>query len=426
MSAEQPPSERPTGPPSGPLSGPSQGGTTPPPGPPPGPSSGGGPSGPDGPGGTGGTGGSGTPTGGPGDGGQRPWWRSVPKVATIAVALVAAVALIVVFTRPDGGSGSGSGSEVFLQAAGTAGPDPYTPSTAREDAPADESAQPTETAQAANQTQSVVGSTPGLYGGTRKVASCDVEQQVTYLTDNPAKNKAFASVVDVEPGAVPAYLRSLTPVQLRLDTRVTNHGYRDGKPTSYQAVLQTGTAVLIDDRGVPSVRCACGNPLQEPKELKGTPKRTGDAWPGYRPEKEVVVAPAPQPVKEFVVFDSENDDWFERPSGGTGGSDKKTAPPKKPLPSAPTPGTSPSGSSGSACPSPGGKCPPSSPSSPPSNPPDSPSEPPPSQPQSPEPPPTQSPEPPPPPPPPPQSDSGDTGNTASAPDSAPPSPAPAS
>ncbi|MFB7155070.1 hypothetical protein ACFCYA_37290, partial [Streptomyces virginiae] len=89
-SSERPtgPSERPTGPPSGPLSG---GRQVPPPPPPTGPP--GGPAGPAGP-------------GGPGPD-KAPWWRSVPRLATALVAVVAVVALAVVLTRPSGAPSAG-------------------------------------------------------------------------------------------------------------------------------------------------------------------------------------------------------------------------------------------------------------------------------------------------------------------------------
>ncbi len=319
-------------------------------------------------------------------------------MATIAIALVAAVVLTVVLTRPDGGSGN-AGSEVFLQAAGKSGPDPYTPSTARGETPSETPAEPSESDTGTNVTRTVRGSAPGLYGGTRKVASCDVEQQVTYLTENPDKNDAFASVQDVEPGSVPDYLRSLTPVRLRMDTRVTNHGYKDGTSTPYQAVLQSGTAVMVDDRGVPRVRCACGNPLLDPVPQKGTPKTTGDSWPGYRQSDVVVVTPAPEVVKVFVVFDEENESWFARPKGDTGGTDKKTKPPKKPSPSVSTPSTSPSGSSTAPSP-PTPSSEPPSPGTPTPEPPSPESSP---------------PQPPPPPPPPPDSGGSDSFGTPAPP-----------
>ncbi len=180
------------------------------------------------------------------------------------------------------------------------------------------------------------GGDPGLYGGTRNTASCDVEKQIDALAADPAKNRAFASVAGVRPSEVPDHLRGLTPVQLRMDTRVTNHGYRDGEATPYQAVLQAGTAVLVDDRGVPRVRCACGNPLAEPVAQRTTPKTTGDAWPGYRASEVVVVEPAPRPVKVFVLYDPEREEWIARPAGDTGGKDRETGRPADPA--SPTPG----------------------------------------------------------------------------------------
>ncbi|MDL5199463.1 DUF6777 domain-containing protein [Streptomyces sp. ALI-76-A] len=363
MSVEPPSSGRPTGPPSGPLSGPSQ----PPSGPPSQPPGSDGAHAPE-------------PRG--------PWWRSVPRVAVLATVVVAAVVLAVVFTR-SGGGGSAQGGEVFLQAAGKTGPDPFTESTAE-----DSSAPPVPTSPSAvsappNAVRGVEGGAPGLYGGTRKVSSCDVEQQVTALEADPAKNRAFASVAGVGPSEVPGYLRSLTPVQLRMDTRVTNHGYRDGNATAYQAVLQTGTAVLVDGRGVPRVRCACGNPLTTPIAQQTTPRHTGDSWPSYHPSNVVVVTPAPQVVDVFVLYDPDHDDWVARHRGDTGQKDKKTKPPaRQPTPSVsvvtPVPPGSPSPcvSKSSAAPGtpigPASPCPPTSddPSSPPEDAEESSSEPP--------------------------------------------------
>lgn len=317
MSVDPPSSGRPTGPPSGPLSGPSQ----PPPG-------GGPPSEP--------------PTGGgrepeP----RRPWWGSVPRVAIIATAVVAAVILAVVLSRPDnGGTGASDGGtstssgEVFLQPAADAGPDSFTESTTEEKSSASPVSPSGATESAPqNAVRGVQGDAPGLYGGTRNVASCDVEQQIKYFEEAPDKQRAFASVARIQPSEVPSYLRSLTPVQLRMDTRVTNHGYKDGAPTSYQAVLQARTAVLVDGRGVPRVRCACGNPLTPPVAQQSAPKTTGESWPGYKSSNVVMVTPAPEPVDAFVMCEPDGE-WFERQKGDTGKKDHKTQKPDKPSPSA--------------------------------------------------------------------------------------------
>ncbi|MFF9060441.1 DUF6777 domain-containing protein [Streptomyces sp. NPDC014882] len=358
MSVEPPSSGRPSGPPSGPLSGPSQ----PPSGPPAPP-----------PGGT--SGGSTSPGGAPGP--NRPWWRSASRVALLATALVVAAAVAIVLATRSGGGGSGGGSEVFLQAAGTTGPDPFTESAATGSPPPPAGTAPATASAPANALRGVDGGAPGLYGGTRDVTVCDVEKQVTALGADPDKNRAFASVPGIDPAEVPAYLRSLTPVQLRMDTRVTNHGYRDGAATSYQAVLQSGTAVLVDGRGVPRVRCACGNPLTPPVAQRTTPKRTGDSWPSYQPANVVVVTPSTTVVDVFVLYDPGAERWFARQRGDTGGKDRPAEPPAAlPEPSAsvttPTPPTSPSTSppasrspgppeSTSPSPPPGSEEPPSSP-----------------------------------------------------------------
>ncbi|WP_406859085.1 DUF6777 domain-containing protein [Streptomyces sp. HUAS MG47] len=321
----QPSSGRPTGPPSGPLSGPSSrpGSAGPPP--PSGPPYGGGQGG-----GRGGSGGGGR--GGRGGGGEGPWWRSVPKIAAITAAVVAAVILAVVLTRSDdGGNQAGGSGEVFLQSASSAGRDPFTQSTARTGTAQSPAPLPSPTEQTGtNVTRTVDGSADGLYGGTKNVASCNVEQQVRFLAAEPEKNKAFASVLGISESAVPGYLRGLTPLQLRVDTRVTNHGFKDGGPTAYQAVLQAGTAVMVDDRGVPRVRCACGNPLTPPVAQKTTPKTTGTAWPGFQQSNVVVVAPSVTVVNIFVIYDPDDDSWFTRKPGHHGRTDKPTTPPTAP------------------------------------------------------------------------------------------------
>ncbi|KUN19936.1 hypothetical protein AQJ23_36455 [Streptomyces antibioticus] len=283
----------------------------------------------------------------------------MPRVAVLATAVVAAVVLALVFSRSDGGGGGGTakGGEVFLQAASKTGPEPFTESTANDSSAPPVSASPATGSTAANAVRGVDGGAPGLYGGTRNVSSCDVEAQIKALQAAPAKNNAFASVAGVQPSAVPAYLRALTPVQLRMDTRVTNHGYRDGAATSYQAVLQAGTAVLVDSHGVPRVRCACGNPLTPPVAQQTTPKQTGDRWASYHPSNVVVVAPSVTVINIFVIYDPDDDEWIARHRGDTGGKDQHTRPPVNPSPSvtvttptAPTTPTSPPTSPSSPAP----------------------------------------------------------------------------
>ncbi|GGY83811.1 hypothetical protein GCM10010363_75350 [Streptomyces omiyaensis] len=273
-------------------------------------------------------------------------------MASLTAALVAAAALAVLLVgrSDDKGDTAGSGGgEVFLQNTSASGPDPFTASTARTDSSSGAASLAPRTGTAETATPRVSGSTPGLYGGTREEASCDVERQIRYLGADPAKNTAFAQVLGLDADAVPAHLRSLTPLQLRVDTRVTNHGYEDGRATAYQAVLQAGTAVLVDDRGVPRVRCACGNPLTEPVAQQ-KPRTTGTPWPAYDSSQVVVVAPSVTVVNVFVVYDPEDDAWFARKHGDTGRHDKPTPPPPRPTPTTTSPSPSTSSSSPSVTP----------------------------------------------------------------------------
>ncbi|WP_268985873.1 DUF6777 domain-containing protein [Streptomyces sp. CC210A] len=343
-----PGSGRPTGPPSGPLSGrpssgrpesPSQQPTAPAqPSPPPPPGGGGGG---DGGGGEGG-----------GGGGRPPWWRSTAVIAAAAGVVVVAVAVAVVLAL-SGGDGDGEGSaasspgdrlgsvspagganDLFLQPPDPPGQNPFTDSTSTKASAPPTPSLPT----GATRLATVTGSDPGLYGGTRNVASCDVERQIDFLTADEAKGAAFASVLGITAGEVPAYLRGLTPVQLRLDTRVTNHGYRDGKPYPYQAVLQAGTAVLVDARGEPRVRCACGNPLTAPAELKPGYETQGEAWRGYDQSQVVVVKPAAKPVESFVLVTPDGG-RIERHRGDTDANDDERTT-KSPGTLSPSPGGS--------------------------------------------------------------------------------------
>ena len=136
------------------------------------------------------------------------------------------------------------------------------------------------------------GTTAGLYGGTTDTKVCNPAKLVAFLKANPAKAKAWAQVMGISPTAIPAYVGKLTPVLLTSDTVVTNHGFRDGRATTKQSVLQAGTAVMVDATGTPRVKCNCGNPLGAPAAtaLSGATVE-GTAWPGYSPDAVVEVRP---------------------------------------------------------------------------------------------------------------------------------------
>lgn len=181
--------------------------------------------------------------------------------------------------------------------------------------------------------RTVDGDEPGLYGGTRNVAVCDVDQLVDFLTDedNADKAEAWAEVQGIEVDEIEDFIRGLTSVRLRFDTRVTNHGFRGGGANPIQSILERGTAVLVDDEGVPRVKCNCGNPLLEPAELgdrgddealdlDALAQNAEDAWDDLEPEEVVTIA-AGDVVAAFVLVDIDTGDLFERPVGTNGDED---------------------------------------------------------------------------------------------------------
>lgn len=262
-------------------------------------------------------------------------------------AAIVALSVGILITAGCGGSGGGEGEsapgakELFFQRAAAEGPDPFTVSTAAVQPRPGSAARPGPGVRparegsgsgtgdgAARTSRSLPGSTPGLYGGTRSVSSCDVERQVRLLTEEPAKVRAFAQGAGITRTSVPGFLRGLTPVALRVDIRVTNHGYRAGSARTFQSVLQAGTAVMVDNRGLPRVRCACGGPLSPPVVTRGSVRHRGDPWPSYRPDRVVVIQRAPRILDSLVIVDTANNAWLERGTGTDGDGDR-------------TPGTSP-------------------------------------------------------------------------------------
>lgn len=266
-----------------------------------------------------------------------------------AMACVLSAAVLVVGCGGSGATDTKSSREVFLQPVAAPGPDPFTDSTAVADSAADaspvartaqpEGSAPTGTTQAV---RSISGSMPGLYAGTARVAGCDVDRQIDQLTSDPAKARAFAQAEGVSQASVPGYLRGLAPVVLRADTRVTNHGFRDGRATGFQSVLQAGTAVLVDNRGVPRVRCACGNPLKPAATTQGGSRTGGRPWSGYRPAQMIVVTPAPQVITTITIIDVVDNTWIERHIGHDVHHDHVVPPPARVTPTPwPTPKPSP-------------------------------------------------------------------------------------
>jgi hypothetical protein len=300
--------------------------------------------------------------------------RHVPPLlwGALAAVVVLVVALVVVLTRPDSTSTTdtpalspptiaslppatpaATGGEILLEAVSVEIPDVFmtdmaldqqpvadvalpplptatittaTPTTATITTATITTATPTTTTvttattpPAAVELASVAGSVPGLYGGTRDMVACDQPAMISFLEANPDKAAAWAGVHGIDPTEIRSYIEGLTAVVLTRDTRVTNHGFIDGRAFPHQSILQAGHAVLVDEFGVPRAKCSCGNPLAPPRPVASSPTYVGEAWPEFDVTIVIVVV-AVQPVKGgFVVIDLNGGKPFVRPVGVTPG-----------------------------------------------------------------------------------------------------------
>ncbi|QIZ01496.2 DUF6777 domain-containing protein [Streptomyces sp. S1D4-11] len=171
----------------------------------------------------------------------------------------------------------------------------------------------------------------GVWGGSTKPGTCAVAKLKKFLTDpkNSAKAQEWARVLHISTDQIPSYIDQLTPVVLRHDTLVTNHDYKNGKAVSYAALLQAGIAILVDQQGLPAVKCSCGNPLL-PFEGKASKtdvrfKDGNKKWADYRQDRVVVVEPPPgaQEIHKLQLVDVHNPDrGIARPVGSDGSQDQ--------------------------------------------------------------------------------------------------------
>lgn len=149
-------------------------------------------------------------------------------------------------------------------------------------APLGAGATPVSVAGAINIT-TIEGSAPNLYGGSR-TPRCGLPSEAR-----------------------------LTEVILQRDTRVT--AFRGGV-APVQAVLQAGSAILVDDYGVPRVRCGGVIPLGPARPVTSSPTYTGAAWAGFDPAAlTVVVAAGRVDTFTLVNLDGPGTEPIRRRSG---------------------------------------------------------------------------------------------------------------
>lgn len=226
----------------------------------------------------------------------------IGSVAALAVVAAALFAFGVIKLPLDSG-------EITLVAVGDQGPDPFSSINLAPNAPKLAPAVVVPVT-----ATPIAADAPGLYGGTGDTAVCDAKEQALFLGQNPEKALAFVTALNKDPNVALAdgsklstanlsrYITELTSVLLVSDTLVTNHGFAGGQPTTLQSVLQAGTAVMVDQNGVPRIKCNCGNPLLPPVVPSGTPAFVGKAWDGFTGNV-LVITPSPSTITTFTTVD---------------------------------------------------------------------------------------------------------------------------
>ena len=231
--------------------------------------------------------------------------KAVIAVSAVVAIFAAAAALLIA------GVGTATADEVRFQNVSDPGPAPFTAPADVAIAPSGEastssSSSESSTSESTTDTTESTGSSPseptdpssaggsegsseeepkpGTFGGTGNNKVCDREKLIEELIADPDKLSAWADTVGIDADAqtVADFIRELTPSTLTQDTQVTNHSFVNGEANAYQAILEKGTAVLVDDDGKFVARCRCGNPLSEPVQLEPETKCYQCAA-GYQP-----------------------------------------------------------------------------------------------------------------------------------------------
>jgi hypothetical protein len=217
---------------------------------------------------------------------------ALQKLLAVVIGLAAAGVLIGLASC-SGGDNKTVQREVALESATFPGPHPWTSNLTSVALPT-EAATGAPPAGQAGSPVTVSGEQPELYGGVTGAPAMDRDRLVTELNGDPKMAAAWRGATGAPD--VDGYVGGLSPVVLIHDTAVTDWDYENGSATPHQSVLQAGTPVLIDDRGVPRVRGTSGSPLGEP-ERDFTPQYTGSAWTTFSNKSVVAVQPAQQPAK---------------------------------------------------------------------------------------------------------------------------------
>lgn len=247
-------------------------------------------------------------------------WPAVAALVAMAVALGVVGALVLRSTMSDGNTARSSNvpetspGTVQLEPVTYRSPEPFTQSVVNDDAVLTSFSVSGRSRPSGSSV--VQGDASQLYASRQSRPVCDLVRLVRLLTADPAVASAWAEAAGVRPDAVASTVLSLAPVVLTRDTAVTNHVYGSAGARSYQAVLQAGTPVLIDERGTPRTQCSCGNPLLPPRQ-ESDDRIEGEPWEDFDPDAVVEVQPSDEAIPEIETVDMDTNEPMPTRVGAT-------------------------------------------------------------------------------------------------------------
>lgn len=170
------------------------------------------------------------------------------------------------------------------------------------------------------------GTTSGVFGGSAAGEVCDVPALSERLAAVPIVGQAWAAVHGITVEQLPSFVLSQTPVVLLSDTAVTDYGLRNGQIVPRLAVLERGTAVLVDERGTLTARCISGSPLRAARPIPVEAEFSGDPWQGFDPRFVDDIRPGEVPLDEFRLVDVRSGGLIVREPGASGASPTMAGP----------------------------------------------------------------------------------------------------
>jgi hypothetical protein len=273
-------------------------------------------------------------------------------IAAFGVVAGLLLALLLAFGVLGRGGGTASAAgEIYLAPAASTGPNPFTASLMTQAAPAlpptppaSEATPPTApqaeappgsgaapappkaptvnaAAAPATTLTSVDASVPQLYGGRMGVSPCDGGLLVKQLDGDSGVARAWAVAEGIDVESVHEFVDRLVPVDVLDDVQVTDWRRVDGRGVAFQAVLERGTTVLVDQFGLPRVRCLSGDPLGLPDKVQRSARFVGEKWERFQPAAVIVIVPAAKALPTLVLLETSSGQPFGRPVGGGGRPD---------------------------------------------------------------------------------------------------------